>query len=94
MVFVWDEKKNRSNRRKHGISFEAAARIFDDPNVVSYPDRMVDDEERWHSIGSAVGIAIVLVVHTTEERNGEEEIRIISARKASPRERALYYAYQ
>ncbi|MGO9231416.1 MAG: BrnT family toxin [Bryobacteraceae bacterium] len=94
MVFVWDEKKNRSNRRKHGISFEAAARIFDDPNVVSYPDRMVDSEERWHSIGIADGIAIVLVVHTSEEQHGGEEIRIISARKASPRERALYDSHQ
>ncbi len=94
MVFVWDEKKNRSNRRKHGISFEAAARIFDDPNVVSYPDRMVDSEERWHSIGIADGIAIVLVVHTSEEQHGGEEIRIISARKASPRERALYHSHQ
>jgi len=94
MVFVWDEKKNRGNRRKHGISFEAAARIFDDPNVVSHPDRMVDSEERWHSIGIADGIAIALVVHTSEEQHGEEEIRIISARKASPRERALYHSYQ
>jgi len=94
MVFVWDEKKNRSNRRKHGISFETAARIFEDPNVVSYLDCMVEQEERWHSIGNAGGIAIILVVHTSEEQNGEEEIRIISARKASPRERALYHSDQ
>jgi uncharacterized DUF497 family protein len=94
MVFVWDEKKNRGNRRKRGISFEAAARIFEDPNVVSYPDRVVEGEDRWHAIGTAGGIAVVLVVHTSEEQNGEEEIRIISARKASPRERALYHAYQ
>jgi len=66
-----------------------AARIFDDPNLVSYRDRLVDDEERWHAIGCAGGIAIVLVVHTSEEQHGEEKIRIISARKASPRERAL-----
>jgi hypothetical protein len=94
MVFVWDEKKNRINRRKHGISFETAARIFEDPNVVSYRDRMVDEEERWHAIGSAGGIAIVLVVHTSEEQHGEEEIRIISARKASAGERALYHPHQ
>jgi uncharacterized DUF497 family protein len=93
MVVVWNEEKNRINRRKHGISFETAARIFEDPNVVSYPDRVVDEEERWHAIGSAGGIAIVLVVHTSEEQHGEEEIRIISARKASPRERALYHSH-
>ena len=50
MDFVWDDGKNRTNRRRHGISFETAARIFDDPNLVSYRDRMVDDEERWHTI--------------------------------------------
>ena len=82
-----------SNRRKHGISFETAARIFEDPNVVSYRDRVVDDEERWHAIGCAGGIAILFVVHTSEEQHGEEEIRIISARKASPGERALYHPY-
>jgi uncharacterized DUF497 family protein len=92
MVLAWDENKNRINRRKHGISFETAARIFEDPNVVSYRDRVVDEEQRWHSIGLVGGIAIMLVVHTSEEQHGEEEIRIISARKASPRERALYDA--
>jgi uncharacterized DUF497 family protein len=93
MVFAWDEKKNRINRRKHGIAFETAARIFEDPNVVSYRDRVVDEEERWNAIGSAGGIAILFVVHTSEEQHGEEEIRIISARKASPSERTLYYSY-
>jgi uncharacterized DUF497 family protein len=93
MVFAWDEKKNRINRRKHGVSFETAARVFEDPNVVSYRDRAVDDEERWHAIGFAGGIAILFVVHTSEEEHGEEEIRIISARKASPRERALYHPH-
>jgi uncharacterized DUF497 family protein len=51
MVFAWDEDKNRINRRKHGVSFETAVRIFEDPNVVSYQDRVVDEEERWHAIG-------------------------------------------
>src|SRR5437588_12762518 len=84
--FAWDEGKNRVNRRKHGVSFETAARIFEDPNLVSYPDRVVVDEERWHAIGCAGGIALLMVVHTIEEQHGEEEIRIISARKASRRE--------
>ena len=93
MVFAREEKKNRINRRKHGISFETAARTFEDPHVVSYPDRVVDAEERWHAIGCAGGVAILHVVHTSEEQHGEEEIRIISARKASPRERDLYHSY-
>jgi uncharacterized DUF497 family protein len=91
MILAWDENKNRINRRKHGISFETAARVFEDPDVVSYRDRVVYEEERWHSIGCAGDIAILLVVHTSEEPYGEEEIRIISARKATPRERALYH---
>jgi hypothetical protein len=53
MVFAWDEKKNRLNRRKHGVSFETAARIFEDPYVVSYRNRVAEDEERWHAIGCA-----------------------------------------
>ena len=89
-VFAWDENKDRTNRKKHGISFETAARVFEDPNVLSYPDRIIGDEERWHSIGLVGGVAIILVVHTSEEQNGEEKIRIVSARNANPRERALY----
>jgi len=94
MTFAWDPEKDRLNQRKHGISFESAMRVFEDPTAVSYIDRVVDGEERWHTIGPIAGIPIVLVVHTIEEEHGEEEIRIISARKASPRERALYDAYQ
>jgi uncharacterized DUF497 family protein len=90
MAFAWDEAKDRVNRRKHGVSFETAALVFDDPHVFSYPERNVDGEERWHSIGLAGGTVILLVVHTVEVQNDEEEIRIISARKASSRERALY----
>jgi uncharacterized DUF497 family protein len=84
--------REKESHQPPETSFETAARIFDDPNLVSYRDRVVDDEERWHTIGCAGGIAILLVVHTSEEQHGEEELRIISARKASPRERALYHA--
>jgi len=94
VIFAWDERKDRINRRKHGISFEAAAQVFQDQNVVSYLDLVVDNEERWHTIGLASGLSVLLVVHTSEEIHGEEEIRIISARKASPRERALYNSHK
>ena len=90
MVFAWDEGKNRINRRKHGVSFELAVRVFEAPAAVSYVERVVDGRERWHTIGLAGGMSVLLVVHTVEEKNGEEEVRIISARKADPRERALY----
>jgi uncharacterized DUF497 family protein len=92
MLFAWDEHKNRINRRKHGVSFEAAVRVFEDPGAVSFVERVVEGQERWHTIGVAGGIAILLVVHTVEEENGKEKVRIISARKAAPRECALYHA--
>jgi hypothetical protein len=94
MVFVRDENKNRINRRKHGVSFEAAVRVFEDPRALSFVERVVEGEERWHTIGLAGGIAVLLVVHTVEEGYGEEKVRIISARKAAPRERALYESYE
>jgi uncharacterized DUF497 family protein len=70
--------------------FETAARVFDDPAGVSYVERVVDLQERWHTIGLLSGIVFLLVAHTVEEGNDEEEVRIISARKASRSERAIY----
>jgi len=46
--------------------------------------------KRWHTMGLASGITVLLVAHAVEEENGEEKIRIISARKAAPRERVIY----
>jgi uncharacterized DUF497 family protein len=82
--FEWDENKNRANQRKHdGIDFEFASRVFDDPQVLIEFDRVTDaGEERFHATGR-VGQLIVLVVHAYKEINdGEETIRIISARAA------------
>ena len=90
--FEWDSKKNRTNQMKHaGLDFETAARVFNDPNVVVIEDRVVDGEQRWHAIGS-VSAALLLVVHMYREDdiNGEEIIRIISAREANQRERRIY----
>ena len=92
MLFVWDEGKNRINRRKHGVSFEAAIRVFDDPHAVSFVERITGGEERWHTVGLVGGITTLLVVHTVGEQDGEETFRIISARKASRSERGLYQA--
>lgn len=90
MRFEWDEAKNRRNRIKHKISFETAKSVFDDPNLLSLFDRVVDGEERWHSLGMIDRIIVVLVAHTYREESGDEVIRIISARKATPRERTWY----
>ena len=90
MTFEWDERKNRTNRAKHGVSFEAATLVFDDPHAVGVPERTEVGEERWKTVGMAAGVVPLLVVHTHREEDGEEYIRIISARKATPRERKTY----
>ena len=92
MRFEWDAAKDRANQAKHGdIDFETAARVFDDPDMLLSRDRVVDNEQRWHAIG-AVMTAVLLVVHICRDEgdNGEETIRIISAREASKRERGIY----
>lgn len=93
MQFTWDERKNRANRRKHGISFETAALVFDDPYHLSTQDREVEGELRWQTIGMVQGRQILLVAHTLSEsvhEVNEEVIRIISARKATHQERSIY----
>ncbi len=86
----WDERKSEANRKKHGISFELAQEVFDDPLCLSGLDRVEGGEERWHTVGMAGGVVLLLVVHTLRDAAGEEIIRIISARKATRRERDFY----
>jgi uncharacterized DUF497 family protein len=89
--FAWNENKNRSNRAKHGISFDTAADVFADPNAIMRADVDIDGEQRWQTIGRLQeGVVVVLVVHTTVGDGDELLIRIISARKATPRERRSY----
>ena len=89
MHWEWDENKNRANRRKHGLSFETASLVFDDPGAVSFPDPNVE-EERWRTVGM-VGNVVVMVVHTEPDlKHGVETGRIVSARKAARRERKIY----
>jgi uncharacterized DUF497 family protein len=93
MRFDWDEAKNRHNLAKHRISFETAKLVFDDPHAISFQDWRADDEERWQTFGTIGGL-IVMVAHTCWEEDGEEIIRLISARKATSRERRTYEAHQ
>ena len=90
MKFTWDENKNRINKRKHGVSFETAKLVFDDPRHVSVLDDFERGEERWRTLGLVGSVVVLLVVHTHLERDGEEMIRIISARKATKYERTIY----
>ncbi len=90
MRWTWDAKKDRSNLKAHGLSFETAVLVFDDPLAASRLDPSAD-EERWQTIG-AIGHVVVFVVHTWPEadEDGEEVGRIISARKATAHERKAY----
>jgi uncharacterized protein len=93
MQFEWDPDKNRANLAKHGIDFATAALVFSDPQLTLREDRVDETgERRWHALGLAAGLEpILLVVHVYRETNdGEEIIRIISARKARARERRAY----
>jgi len=88
--FEWDAAKAASNKRKHGVSFELAQRVFSDPYHISEMDRVVDGEQRWQTIGVVGGVAMILVAHTWKEFDGTEVIRIISARPADKHERKRY----
>ena len=87
----WDPDKNETNRRTHGLSFETAALVFDDP-LAATRDDPYPDEQRWRTMGM-VGTVVVMVVHTWPEDDpeaGYQVGRIISARKATSRERETY----
>ena len=87
MEFEWDEAKNQTNVRKHGIGFDTAQRIFEGP-VATAPDHCRDyGEDRRISIGRVEPGALIVVAHT--ERRGR--IRLISARPASRKERKAYH---
>ena len=93
-MFSWDAAKNAANRRKHGVSFEAAQLVFDDPLQVSRQDRFENSEARWQTMGMAGGVVLLLVAHTWHDGNETghetEHIRIISARRATKLERKIY----
>ncbi len=90
MRFEWDEKKSRLNRNKHGVSFDIAVEVFADPFCLTVSDQTSKGEERFWTIGRLVNLVILVIAHTTRDDRGEEVTRIISARKATPRERRFY----
>ena len=93
--FEWDEEKQRINVEKHGIGFELAQTVFEDPNLLLRQDRIVDGEERWQALGASAGEILLLVAHVVLVSDDDEErIRIISARRAERSERTEYRAFQ
>jgi len=87
--FVWDEKKNLANQRKHGVSFEEAQTAFYDENATVYfdPDHS-EDENRFILLGMSFKLRVIVVCHCYRE--SDTVIRIVSARKADKGEEAAY----
>ncbi|MCB8984234.1 MAG: BrnT family toxin [Ardenticatenaceae bacterium] len=90
--FEWDPNKNKENIRKHRVSFERAATVFRDPKQISiFDDHHSEDEERWVTMGIDSSGTLRIVVHTfVPVSRTTYRIRIISARKATKVETAIY----
>jgi len=87
--FVWDERKNRKNQSKHGVSFEEARTVFFDERAVEfYDDQHSEWEGRFLLLGLSAKLRLLLVCHCLRE--GGDVIRIISARKAAKSEKQHY----
>ena len=85
--FEWDEKKAKQNLKKHGVSFEEAATVFGDPLSMTIADPLHSTvEHRWVTMGLTYRERLAVVVHT----NRGSTIRLISARKATRREKRAY----
>ncbi len=89
--FEWDPKKAASNLHKHGISFNEALQVFQDPLAIKlFDENHTDQEERWVTIGQVRNQKIVVTVHTWQEDDENIFVRIISARRATKNEIKAY----
>jgi uncharacterized protein len=92
-MFEWDARKAAVNRTKHGVSFEEAASVFGGTDALDGPDlRHSEDESRFLRLGRALTGRVLIVAYTVRRGVDGEKIRIISARRASRKERAAYAA--
>ncbi|OFW39032.1 MAG: hypothetical protein A3J29_04285 [Acidobacteria bacterium RIFCSPLOWO2_12_FULL_67_14b] len=87
--FTWDSDKSKANAKKHGVSFDEAQTVFSDEKalLLDDPDHS-DTEDRFILLGLSAALRILVVVHTYQDKAGQ--IRLISARKATPTKRAGY----
>lgn len=94
--FTWDAAKAAGNALKHGVRFELAATVFNDPLALSrYDEDHSEQEERWVTLGQAENGMLLVVVHTFEQPGAHEaRVRIISARPASAHERRYHESSQ
>lgn len=92
MNFEWDDKKNKTNIKKHGISFQEASTVFFDENAILFDDVVHSKiEERFLLLGLSDRANLCIVVHCYRE--ADEIIRIISARPATKKEIKTYNKY-
>jgi uncharacterized DUF497 family protein len=87
LKFDWDEGKNRANQRKHGVTLEEAQTVFFDEDAIEFDDpRESIKETRFLIIGRSIRLCILIISYCFRE----SIIRIISARKATSKERTYY----
>ena len=93
-MFEWDPRKAVANADKHGVTFEVAVTVFADPDALDGPDLAHSAAEaRSLRLGRAVDGQVLMVAYTARKGDDDaEKIRLISARRASRRERAAYQA--
>jgi uncharacterized DUF497 family protein len=92
-VFEWDPRKAEANAGKHGVTFDDAVSVFLDTDALDGPDLQHSTAEpRSLRLGRAADGRVLMVAYTLRRRGDAEAIRIISARRASRRERAAYAA--
>ena len=90
-VFEWDPKKAAANLVKHGVSFDEATTIFADPGALDGPDAGHSTAEtRFLRVGRSMLDRVLVVAYTQRKGSYGEAIRIISARRASRKERTAY----
>ena len=91
-MFEWDTVKNRSNQLKRGVSFEEASLAFQDPLGLDGPDVAHSDKElRFLRVASSSFGKVLTIVYTLRSQSdGTQKIRLISARKASKKEKLAY----
>ena len=93
LVFEWDPRKADANAAKHGVSFDDAVTVFLDANALDGPDvQHSGAEARFRRLGQAAEGRVLMVAYTLRRSGDAETIRLISARRASRRERAAYYS--
>ncbi len=90
ITFSWDDRKNQTNQKKHGVAFEEAQTVFFGEKAIEYfdPDHS-ENEERYLMLGLSYRLRVLVVSHSLR-KNGSE-IRIISARRATKKEQKFYF---